>query len=111
VFVAGSSPATRTLVELAARLGYRTVAVLDDPSERIERDGGTISLHKLAATPMGREDAVVVGTMNRYDEAGLLAALETAAGYVGLIASGGKHDSFSGHETVDGLRDELKDKP
>jgi xanthine/CO dehydrogenase XdhC/CoxF family maturation factor len=25
--------------------------------------------------------------MNRYDEAGLLAALETAAGYVGLIAS------------------------
>jgi endogenous inhibitor of DNA gyrase (YacG/DUF329 family) len=26
-------------------------------------------------------------------------------------ASGGKHDSFSGHETVEGLRDELKDKP
>ena len=87
VFAVGSSPATRSLVELAARLGYRTVAVLDEPSERIEQAGRAISLQKLAATPMRREDAVVVGTMNRYDEAGLLAALETAAGYVGLIAS------------------------
>ncbi len=87
VFVIGSSPATRSLVELAATLGYRTIAVLDDPAEKLERADGTISLNQLAAARMRREDAVVVGTMNRYDEAGLRAALETAAGYIGLVAS------------------------
>ena len=87
VFVVGSSPATRSLVELAAGLGYRTMAVLDDPAEQLERADGTISLEQLAAARMRREDAVVVGTMNRYDEAGLRAALQTAAGYIGLVAS------------------------
>ena len=87
VFVVGSSPATRSLVELAAGLGYRTVAVLDDPAEQLERADGTISLEQLAASRMRREDAVVVGTMNRYDETGLRAALQTAAGYIGLVAS------------------------
>jgi len=87
IFVIGSSPATRSLVELAATLGYRTMAVLDDPAEKLERADGTISLGQLAATRMRREDAVVVGTMNRYDEAGLRAALQTAAGYIGLVAS------------------------
>lgn len=87
VFVVGSSPATRSLVELAAGLGYRTLAVLDDPAEKLERADGRISLEQLAAAPMRREDAVVVGTMNRYDEAGLRAGLQTAAGYIGLVAS------------------------
>jgi xanthine dehydrogenase accessory factor len=87
VFVVGSSPATRSLVELAAGLGYRTLAVLDDPAEQLERADGTISLAQLAAARMRRDDAIVVGTMNRYDEAGLRAALQTAAGYIGLVAS------------------------
>lgn len=87
VFVVGSSPATRSLVELAAGLGYRTRAALDDPAEQLERVGGRISLKQLAESRMRREDAVVVGTMNRYDEAGLRAALQTAAGYIGLVAS------------------------
>ena len=87
VFVVGSSPATRSLVELAAGLGYRTLAVLDDPAELLERADARISLEQLAAARMRREDAIVVGTMNRYDEAGLRAALQTAAGYVGLVAS------------------------
>jgi len=87
MFVVGSSPATRSLVELAAGLGYRTLAVLDDPAEKLERADGRISLEQLASARMRREDAVVVGTMNRYDEAGLRAALQTAAGYIGLVAS------------------------
>ena len=87
VFVVGSSPATRSLVELAAGLGYRTLAVLDDPAEKLERADGRISLEQLASARMRREDAVVVGTMNRYDETGLRAALQTAAGYIGLVAS------------------------
>jgi len=87
VFVVGSSPATRSLVELAAGLGYRTVAVLDDPAEKLERADTTISLEQLVAARMRREDMVVVGTMNRYDEAGLRAALQTSAGYIGLVAS------------------------
>lgn len=87
VFVVGSSPATRSLVELAAGLGYRTLAVLDDPAEKLERADGRISLEQLASARMRREDAVVVGTMNRYDEAGVRAALQTSAGYIALVAS------------------------
>jgi xanthine dehydrogenase accessory factor len=58
VVIAGSSPAARTLAQLATVLGRRVHVALED-----------------------------VATMNRYDEAALEAALSTRAGYVGLVAS------------------------
>lgn len=85
--VTGSSPTARTLVELAKVLGYRLTAVLDEPAERLPGADTIIGLEALAATELRPDDAVVVATMNRYDEAALGAALETGAGYIGLVAS------------------------
>jgi xanthine dehydrogenase accessory factor len=62
--VLGESPAARTLAELARAIGWRV-------SDR-GADGA---------------DAVVVAGMGRGDEDALAAALASAAGYVGLVAS------------------------
>ena len=35
---------------------------------------------------------------------------EGASGPKATAASGGEHDSFSGHETIEGLKDELEEK-
>jgi xanthine dehydrogenase accessory factor len=62
VRVVGDSPAGRMLAQLATAIGWR---VGDGPDP----------------------DAVVVATMGRGDEDALAAAIETGAGYVGLVAS------------------------
>ena len=85
--VAGSSPVTRTLAELAKVLGYRTSAAVDDPAENVPGANAVESVDSFERLDLGPEDAVVVATMNRYDEAALEAALQTGAGYVGLVAS------------------------
>lgn len=85
--VAGSSPITRTLVELARILGYRTGAVVDDPAENVPGADTVDSLDAFERIDLGPEDAIVVATMNRYDEPALETALQTDAGYIGLVAS------------------------
>lgn len=85
--IAGSSPAARMLVKLAKQLAYRTTATLDGPNEQVPGVEGTLGVAELARLELGHEDAVVVATMNRYDEVALEAALATGAGYVGLVAS------------------------
>jgi xanthine dehydrogenase accessory factor len=85
--IAGSSPAARTLARLAGVLGYRVVAVLGDPAERLPGAHSALSPGELAESTMGAEDAVVVASMSRYDEAAVEAALDSGAGYVGLVAS------------------------
>ncbi|HZA20612.1 MAG TPA: XdhC family protein [Actinomycetota bacterium] len=85
--VAGSSPVTRTLADLAKVLGYRTSAVVDDPAEKVPGANAVESLDSFERIDLGPADAVVVATMNRYDEAALQSALETGAGYIGLVAS------------------------
>jgi xanthine dehydrogenase accessory factor len=62
--VAGDGPAARTLASLARTIGWRVREGLADGA-----------------------DAVVVAGMGRGDEDELAAALETSAGYVGLVAS------------------------
>lgn len=62
--VIGDSPAARTLLELARTLGWRVASGLEE-----------------------RADAVVVASMGQGDEEALQAALESEAGYVGLVAS------------------------
>ena len=64
VAIVGDNPAARTLFELAGAIGWRVSTEL---------------------TP--NPDAVVVATMGQMDEDTLAAALATAAGYVGLVAS------------------------
>lgn len=95
--VVGSSPVTRTLARLAEVLGHRVVAVEDTAGER------TVSVEALAAMDLEPRDAVVVATMNRYDEVALIAALQTRAGYVGLVASPRRAERVSASLREDGV--------
>ncbi|MQB01527.1 MAG: YHS domain-containing protein [Actinobacteria bacterium] len=85
--VVGSSPVGRKLVELAGILGYRTTGVLDDPAEELPGVDRVLDVDALRSAEIGPADAVVVATMNRYDELALEASLATEAGYIGLVAS------------------------
>jgi xanthine dehydrogenase accessory factor len=87
VVIAGSSPAARTLAQLAAVLGRRVHAVLADPGEQVPGIDRRLAVEELGSATLNVDDAVVVATMNRYDEAALEAGLSTGAGYVGLVAS------------------------
>ncbi|MGH2749366.1 MAG: XdhC family protein [Actinomycetota bacterium] len=94
--VVGSSPVARVLAELASRIDYRVSAALDAPSERVPAAGDAMGMAELAQSKLRREDAVVIATMNRYDDAGIEAAVSTDAGYVGLVASRQRADQLIG---------------
>ena len=87
VVIVGSSPVARTLAELARTLGYRVSAALDTPSERVPAADDGFALSELSSDSLRRQDAVVIATMNRYDDEGLEVALASGAGYVGVVAS------------------------
>ncbi|MGH2736802.1 MAG: XdhC family protein, partial [Actinomycetota bacterium] len=87
LLLAGSSPVARRLATLAPQVGYRPVGVFDAMHERLPGVDSRASIADLAEMQLGAGDAVVVATMNRYDEHALEAALATGAGYVGLVAS------------------------
>ena len=84
--IAGSSVAARTLGRLAAALGYRITAVSGESATQLPADD-FVEVGDLATLQLRPIDAVVVATMNRFDEEATEAALSTGAGYVGLIAS------------------------
>jgi xanthine dehydrogenase accessory factor len=75
--VIGSSPAARSLAGLASAIGWRVESTIE-----------------------GRPDAVVVAAMGTRDEDMLQRALESGAGYVGLVASAKRAASV-----LDALRD------
>ena len=73
---------------MAAALGWTTTVVDDggDPDEHVRPE---IVRTKLDLTGLGVDgaSAVVVATQGHYDDLALAAALDTDAGYVGLVAS------------------------
>jgi xanthine dehydrogenase accessory factor len=87
LMIAGSAAPARALVKLARVLDYRVTAVLSGPEEQLPGADATIGLDAFAASRLGSDDAVVIATMNRYDEDALTAALHSDAGYIGLVAS------------------------
>lgn len=91
----GSSPVTRALTKLADVVGYRTTAVLEDTNEGDPGAGALVRMGQMAALDLGPRDAVIVATMNHYDELALEEALGTRAGYVGLVASGARARSVT----------------
>jgi len=93
--IVGSSPVARTLAELARTLGYRVSAALDAPSERVPAADAGLPLSELSSATLRRQDAVVIATMNRYDDEGLEAALASGAGYVGVVASRQRVDKLT----------------
>jgi xanthine dehydrogenase accessory factor len=78
VVVIGRSPAVDTLAALAQALGWMATIV---------DDGGTGEPLDMASLGVDAGTCVIVATQGHYDEDALQAALETDAGYVGLVAS------------------------
>ena len=87
--VIGLSPMTAMLARLAGDLGWRVTAV-DEPD--------------LAG--VGAGSMVVVATQGHYDEQALEAALGSAAGYVGLVASEKRASAVREHLRGQGVADE-----
>ena len=69
--VVGSSPAAEMLADLAARVGWRTSLVSEEPD----------------SSSLGSGDAVVIATQGHFDETALEAVLRSPAPYVGLVSS------------------------
>jgi xanthine dehydrogenase accessory factor len=85
--VAGSSPINRVLTSLARALDYEVSGAADDPRESAPGLNTLMSLEEMSGLKLSARDAIVVATMNRYDEAALEHAFQTEAGYIGLVAS------------------------
>lgn len=86
VVAVGRSPAARTLVALAAGLGWRALLV-DDAGAPDALAAGVRWAPHLHADDVDDRSYVVVATQGHYDEDALTAALATSAPYVGLVAS------------------------
>ena len=88
VVVVGRSPAVDALAEMAVALGWGAT-VIDDGGNPDEHARPELVRTKLDLSGLGIDGAtaVVVATQGHYDDLALEAALESDAGYVGLIAS------------------------
>jgi xanthine dehydrogenase accessory factor len=78
------------LVTLAAALDWRVEVVGED----------------LALPEIGASTAVVIATQGHYDEPAMEAALGTAAGYIGMIASRKRAETVLGYLTDRGVTDD-----
>ena len=88
LLVLGSTPVARTLVRLAAAVGFRTCAVHPGAGAEDFPDAdhvvGSLDLSRVG---LGADTWSVVATMGHYDEDALAAVLSYEVPYVGLIAS------------------------
>lgn len=92
--VVGSSPAVETLGQLSAALGWR-VSVVDDD---------------VMPDSVGSSTAIVIATQGHHDEPALEAALETGAGYIGLVASAKRAETILGYLSDRGLSQDQLDR-
>jgi xanthine dehydrogenase accessory factor len=95
--VIGHSPAARTLIRLAAHVGFRTCGAHPGAADADFPGADLILPHlELSAAGVGGDSWIVVATMGHYDEEALEAALHTNAAYVGLIASRRRRNAVVG---------------
>jgi xanthine dehydrogenase accessory factor len=91
--VIGRSPVAKTLIRLAALVGFRTCAVhLGATDQDFPEADQVLAGLELGQASIGPDSWVVVATMGHYDEEALEAALGAgsalgSAAYVGLVAS------------------------
>jgi xanthine dehydrogenase accessory factor len=104
--VIGRSPAVDALARMAHALGWRA-AVVDDGGSVEEHDAPTVvTTLDLEVAGVGPGSFVVVATQGHYDEDALARALETPAGYVGLVASRKRADAVLGYLRDRGVVDD-----
>jgi xanthine dehydrogenase accessory factor len=88
VVAIGRSPAVHALTVQARTLGW-DVAVIDDGGSPEEHPVPELvrTVLDLAGLGIGPSSAIVVATQGHYDDLALRAALDTDAGYIGVVAA------------------------
>lgn len=86
--VAGASPIAAALVTLGRALGHHVVtAALAEDQAKLPAADASLDGFDLAPLGLDSRDAVVVATQGRRDREALAAALNSEAGYVGMVGS------------------------
>ncbi|WP_136661191.1 XdhC family protein [Nitratireductor sp. XY-223] len=86
--ILGDSPIAQTLVAIAGTIGYQTIAgAPGEPDEAMEKADSCFSDFAEAAAQAGPGDALILSTQGRRDREALRAALQSQAGYIGMVAS------------------------
>jgi xanthine dehydrogenase accessory factor len=81
--ILGDSPAALCLSELAARLDFAVTVI--SPDLESSQLGESVRIEHDYASASG--DFIVVATQGRHDRAALKAAIDSNAGYIGMVAS------------------------
>jgi xanthine dehydrogenase accessory factor len=107
VVIIGRSPAVDALAGMAAALGWRA-AVVDDGGSADDHPSieHVFTSMDLGAAGVDEGSFVVVATQGHYDEDALQRALETAARYVGLVASRKRAEAVMGYLRDRGVPEE-----
>ena len=107
VVVIGRSPAVDAIAAVAVAVGWDAVVIDDggqpDDHERPELVRTSLNLSGLT---VDQATAVVVATQGHYDDAALVAALGTDAGYIGLVASAKRAEAMNDYLRTQGFGDD-----
>ena len=104
--IVGRSPAVSTLTKLATALDWR-VTVVDDGGSKDDYSSADTVLTRMVMPPdVDSTSAVVIATQGHYDEPALEAALQTDAGYIGLVASKKRAETVVGYLRDRGMADD-----
>ena len=91
IVICGGSPVAATLARLARSMGYETVVAAPEADQaRIVEADRRVEGFDLSAIALRPQDAVVVASQGRRDREALTAALQSPAGYVGMVGSRAK---------------------
>jgi xanthine dehydrogenase accessory factor len=106
--VVGRSPMVHTLAALAGTLGWWTTVVDDggSPEAWPEADRVVTTLD-LEAAGVGPRAALVIATQGHYDEEALERAVQTSAGWLGVVASHRRAETLLGYLRDRGFPDEV----
>ena len=106
--VVGRSPMVHTLASLAGTLGWWTTVVDDggSPEDWPEADRVVTTLD-LEAAGVGSRSALVIATQGHYDEEALERAVQTSAGWLGVVASHRRAETLLGYLRDRGFPDEV----
>lgn len=106
--VVGRSPMVHALAALAGTLGWWTTVVDDggSPEDWPEADRVVTTLD-LEEAGVGPRTALVIATQGHYDEEALERAVQTSAGWLGVVASHRRAETLLGYLRDRGFPDEV----
>jgi xanthine dehydrogenase accessory factor len=97
-----------TLAALAGTLGWWTTVVDDGGSpEAWPEAGRVVATLDLEAAGVGPRSALVIATQGHYDEEALEQAVQTSAGWLGVVASRRRSETLLGYLRDRGFDDEV----